>query len=285
MDLTSSLRRRRKEGGPYLVPFVGLLVLVVLVAAAWWLWPRDGEEAPAPEAEAPAATDTALAADTPADTPSAGPPTPDTLDLPPREESDPFVRDRLGDLSDHPRFAEWLRVDDLVGRFVTALANLAVGASPAEQLPFLRPEEPFQVRDTGAGLVVDDATYRRYDAMSAAVASVDTEVAARLYRGLHPLMAQVHRGLGLGDRTFDETVARSLGALLAVEIPEGPLRVIPADTGVVYLYADPALEALPPAEKHVLRLGPQNARRVQGKARELAAALGIEPVVPGEVAR
>jgi hypothetical protein len=46
---------------------------------------------------------------------------------------------------------------------------------------------------------------------------------------------------------------------------------------LVYEFADADMEARTPAEKHVLRLGPTNARRVQAKLRELAAALGIEP--------
>ncbi|MCL4837280.1 MAG: DUF3014 domain-containing protein, partial [Thermoanaerobaculia bacterium] len=42
-------------------------------------------------------------------------------------------------------------------------------------------------------------------------------------------------------------------------------------------FADPELEALPPAAKHLLRLGPDNARRVQEKLRALAAAVPLTP--------
>ena len=37
---------------------------------------------------------------------------------------------------------------------------------------------------------------------------------------------------------------------------------------------DPALEALSPPQKHLLRMGPANARLVQSKIREIQAALG-----------
>ena len=40
-----------------------------------------------------------------------------------------------------------------------------------------------------------------------------------------------------------------------------------------YRFADPALEALGPVEKHLLRLGPANARAVQAKLRLLRASL------------
>ena len=42
-------------------------------------------------------------------------------------------------------------------------------------------------------------------------------------------------------------------------------------------YADPRLEALSPAQKHLLRLGPEYAARVQGKLYELGIALGFSP--------
>jgi hypothetical protein len=45
--------------------------------------------------------------------------------------------------------------------------------------------------------------------------------------------------------------------------------------GAVYAFSDPKLEALGPVEKHLLRMGPRNARLVQAKAREIEGALGL----------
>jgi hypothetical protein len=44
--------------------------------------------------------------------------------------------------------------------------------------------------------------------------------------------------------------------------------------GAVYSYAKPALENLSPAQKQLLRMGPDNVKRVQIKLRELRDALG-----------
>ena len=51
---------------------------------------------------------------------------------------------------------------------------------------------------------------------------------------------------------------------------------------VSYTFADRELEGLSLAQKHLLRLGPDNARRVQDKLRALARALELE--VPGPAA-
>ena len=50
--------------------------------------------------------------------------------------------------------------------------------------------------------------------------------------------------------------------------------------GIGYGYADPKLEAMPAAQKQLLRMGPENARAVQAKLREIALALGIPPRAP-----
>jgi hypothetical protein len=49
---------------------------------------------------------------------------------------------------------------------------------------------------------------------------------------------------------------------------------------VLYLFADPALEALGPVEKQLLRMGPRNARLVKQQAVALLAALQLQPPVP-----
>jgi hypothetical protein len=56
-------------------------------------------------------------------------------------------------------------------------------------------------------------------------------------------------------------------------VPTGPVEVIPK--GALYAYADLRLEALSGAEKHLLRMGPENMRKVQTKLSEIASALGL----------
>ncbi|MGH7803806.1 MAG: DUF3014 domain-containing protein [Candidatus Binatia bacterium] len=42
-----------------------------------------------------------------------------------------------------------------------------------------------------------------------------------------------------------------------------------------YRFTDSRLEGLAPAEKHLVRMGPGNAKRVQAKVRELREALAL----------
>lgn len=268
--LFTSSRRRGNDRRRRNLAIGGGLLLLLLVAGGAWFFLRSGGE---PEPTVPAATtaDTvAPAADT--STASADG---EEIDLPELDASDERVREMAQRLSERPAWAEWLVTDDLVRRFVGSVVSVSAGASPADQLGFMAPDERFRVREAEDGLYVDPASYERYDLPTAVFVSLDTEGAAELYRRLQPLFEEAHQELGFAEGTFDDAVARAVENLLAVEVPEGPVAVEPGEA--LYEFRNPRLENRSEAEKHLLRLGPDNARRVQAKLRELSGALGLAP--------
>lgn len=273
-------RRRLDRGGPRsgsrsAAPLIVLLLLVGAGFAWWWFGLRSsGEPGPTEPAgvTGPAAIDTAIGDDSGL----AGPVEP--LDLPPLDESDALIQRLAGALSAHPRWASWLVTDRLVERFVASVVTLAAGNSPREQLGFLVPEEDFQVRTQGDRITIDPASYRRYDAFTEALVGLDRNGVVRLYRQLRPLFLEAYAELGFPPEEFDAHVARAMDNLITVPILEGPFEVV---EGVeAYEYADPTLEVRTPAEKHMLRLGPENALRVQAKLRQLRAALVAAGALP-----
>ncbi len=198
----------------------------------------------------------------------------DAVKLPPLSESDSFLREILGRLSNHPFLALVLDADDLVRKIVVSVANVAEGASPAKQLLHVRPEERFTAIETSERVVVDPQSYRRYDPPAELFASLDVRAVAGLYRTLEPLLEEAHSELGLSERSgFRDTLSRAIEVLLAVPVVEGPIRL--RAMSVNYAFEDPALERLSPAQKHLLRMGPENTRRVQKKLTELTGAFGL----------
>jgi hypothetical protein len=262
------LGRRRRRSRSALVPALVILTLGVVGAGITWYVMRSD---PALDGLPPdrAAADSGGARD------SLGPLDAPPLELPTLSASDAFVRDLATGLSSHPRLAAWLVTDDLVQRFVASVVSLAEGMSPVEHLEFLAPTGTFVVRDAEGRIVVDPATYQRYDLLAETFVSLDTEGSARLYRQLHPLFEEAYRELGFTEPSFDETMARAVGNLLAVQVPDAPPVVTPS--GAAYAYEDPVLEERTAAQKHLLRMGPRNARRVQAKLRALADRVGIVP--------
>ena len=267
-------RSRRRSSGPGFPIWPVALLLVVAAGFAWWWFAGRTPGEPAGGFADAGVRDTAGAADAGAlaDAP------PEPLELPPLAGSDAFIQGVVAELSAHPRWAAWLATDAVVSRFVSAVAALAAGTSPREHVPFMVPEQPFQARSAGEGLTIDPASYARYDAFTAAVTGLDRNGTVRLYQQLHPLFEEAYAELGLPPENFDADVARAMDQLLAVPVPDGPVAVRQHEA--VYEFVDPALESRTPAEKHMLRLGPENAIRVQGKLRQLRAALVAAGVLP-----
>ena len=259
-----------QPGAPSRKPLIAaLVVLGVLVAAGLGWYALRGGSAPAPVvtptppvAQAPAA---------PAQPEATQPP---TERLPALGQSDARVRELVGALSSAPELQKWLAAEDLVRRFTTAAGNIAEGESPRAALSFMAPPGAFQVVEREGRTVIAPESFARYDAVARVVSSLDAQASARVYRTLKPLIDEAYKEISRPGQRFDQTLARSIQKLLDTPIPEGDLEVV--DTpGVNYTYAAPELEQLSAAQKHLLRLGPTNARAVQTKLRELQSALAL----------
>lgn len=242
----------------------GLLVLVGLVAAValgfygrGWMGPGGGTEA------VQAATETPKGAAVPAEF---GP-------VPELNASDEFVRALVRTLSQKPEWAAWLASGNLVRTFVVSVDKIAVGSSPGKELKPAAPSGRFQTLGNGATLRIDPQSYDRYNAVANAIDAIDPEAAARAYRRLSPLMQQAFAELEYGNLSFDDRLARALGLLVDTPVPEGDVML--RATSVTFQFADPELEALSPAQKHLLRMGPHNMRLVQTKLRAFARAAGL----------
>ena len=222
-----------------------------------------------PHAEAPAAPGAPASPEPPPTSPESAPGT----TLPPLAESDAVVRELARGLSPHPALSRWLSGESLIERFVAVVDNLAEGVSPQPHLLFLAPEASFQTVTRNGRLYVDPRSYERYDAAADVIASLDPRASVALYRQLQPLCEEAYRQLGHPPGRFDDVLAKAMQTLLATPVVDGEIELRPKV--VTYAFADPRLEALSPAQKHFLRMGPRNVRLIQGELRSLAAALGV----------
>jgi hypothetical protein len=194
-------------------------------------------------------------------------------ELPALAASDGWVRDAVAALSRHDALAEWLLSEDLIRRFAAAVDNVAEGKSPRKHLTFLTPVQPFRTLGEPEVLAIDPASYRRYDLLAEVVSSIDSAGTARAYRRMEPLIDEAYRGLGYPDRDFEVVLGRAVEELLLTPIVDDPVELVPRV--ISYEYRDPELESLSPVQKQLLRTGPDNLRRIQGKIREIAAELGL----------
>jgi hypothetical protein len=135
------------------------------------------------------------------------------------------------------------------------------GASPAGELRVLAPEGSLATLRPGRTRRIDESSYARYDGLAAALSSVDPAAVATAYRTIQPRLNEAYVALGRSESSVDVAVQQALDVLISTPIPSGPIEVVEGK-GATWAFADPKLEALDPAQKHLLRMGPRNAARV-----------------------
>ncbi len=234
-----------------------ILAAVVIAAAVWWFLLRKPEVAPPPPA--PVEAPDASVAPAPASVPVA--------------ERDARAREQLAGLSKEPEWKTWLEQQDLIGKLTAAVANVAEGESPRGSLGFLAPSGAFQVATKKGKSTIDEKSFARYDTVTRVFASLDAGLAAKAYTALHPLIDGVYAEIAPPGAKFDVTFGKAIDRLVAVPVPSGAIEVVPK--GALYAFADEGLEQRSAAEKHLLRMGALNQRKVQAKLAELKAALSL----------
>lgn len=244
----------------------GVAVLVACLAIGGWYWWSSDDTAVAPTTVGRDGTDAAIDKAEPLGT--AAP-----LDLPPLDALDPVLRSMLQGLSARPELARLLATDNLLRRFVVSVENIGRGASPVRQLSGVGVEGGFSVDRQNEQLSVSPAAFARYDALTTTVSEIDPSALAAIYGQLRPRLNEAYGELGAGG-SFDTAMERAIVHLLMVSPDLGRGQVRPVK-GVAYGWTTSSTENLSSAQKQLLRMGPDNARRVQTTLRRLAQALGI----------
>lgn len=194
--------------------------------------------------------------------------------LPALNQSDPFVREQLTAIGAPERL---VGQEELVRRFAVVVENAARGEYPRRQLAFLAPPGQFAVVERGDSLVIDPASYARYDGLVDALEAVDPRQLGRLLAFVMPLVDEALAELGAaGDAR--SLMAAGVARVLDVPVVAGEIEVVRPN--VFFLYADPALEQRGAVQKLLLRTGPTNVQRVQAWVRRFAGVMELPPGSP-----
>ena len=238
-------------------------VAAILVAVVVYMQFTGEEPLPEPEpAPAPAP---------PEPEPVVVEPEPPTIELPPLDESDAALLAMIQDLSAHPRLADALPIEGLARTFVASVVAIANGESPRGLLLYLEPSESFGIAEREGRVVIDPASFERYTWITGVFSSLDATGLAELFTQLEPLFDEAYRELGYPEGSFRQTLDTAMNLLASTPVPDGYIDVRRGQ--VLWEFEDPAGEQLSDAQKHLLRMGPANARMVQSKLREIQVAL------------
>lgn len=186
--------------------------------------------------------------------------------------SDGLIRDGLMSLSRHEGMNQWVAVNDLIRKFVGFTNGVSEGRVVREPVRVLAPQGAFPVISVNERVsLLDPKGYERYDRFVSIFESLDSDGVAAFYVLVLPLLNQAYNELGLPNGTITDTLFKAIGRLLEVPTITRDIRLV--QPVVMYEFEDPALERLSPAQKQMLRMGPNNTRRLQSKLSEISRAL------------
>ena len=252
-------------------------VVLIIAAAVWFLMQPEQEKTkavdllPAPVTEPAQVADTTepQAVDTTVVEPEvmAEPDAPEIEPvkvveepLPTLDNSDLDIKPRLLALNWKAGLASLFVTEDMLRNFVVKADNIAQGQlasghkllQPLQQSFKLQPGEPMQL---------NASNFARYEPYIQLLESVPEQQMVALFNRYEPLMQQAYAELGYPDQLFKNTLLQAIDLLLATPQVSYPLEL--ERPSVMYTFADSRIEQLPAAQKQMIRLGPDNQKRVK----------------------
>ena len=158
-----------------------------------------------------------------------------------------------------------LNDDQFLRKVVLQVENAAAGNFIYQHSPVIGPEAEFQAAESEDVLSINSDSYVRYSGYAEIADSLDTGLVVAFYQFYEPLLEQAYEELGYSGDSFRFRLLEAIDQVLAAPLlDEPPLLYQPE---VNYVFADPALEALNGVQKQLVRMGPENSRKIQDALR------------------
>jgi hypothetical protein len=266
-----------------------LCSFLLAVAGGGFLWWRSRAPAPvvaaapvaAPAPPAPPPPPPAAAPTVRYPLPPAPSPRPLSLD-----DADARVKSALVDLLGNKAVRSFLKVDDVLRRFVATVDNLATDNATAQLWPVSPTPGRLDTEARDGAVVLSARNTERYAPFVHLVQGFDTQRAVTLYVRFYPLLQRAYEELGYPGRYFNDRVVEVIDNLLATPAPAGPAKVkrVTVDgaapgPGGLYVFEDPSLERATAGQKIMLRMGHDNAQIVTAKLTDIRRIITTAPAL------
>jgi hypothetical protein len=260
----------------YTKPLIGAGIAVVVAAVAgWFYWYTHSAALPAlpaaaqPEPAAPAA-EARIEHPVPPPPEDAG-----KAALPELNDSDAAINDALGTAAGGLALAQYLVPESVIRHIVVTVDNLPRQKAAVDKRPVNATAGPFMADGDELHATLDSRNFRRYEPLVDVIRKADMQRFAGVYLRFYPLFQKAYQDLGYPTGYFNDRLVKVIDLLLATPQLTGPVELVRPN--VMYVFADPQLEALPAGQKVLIRMGPDNAVAVKAKLMELRAIITAAP--------
>ena len=191
--------------------------------------------------------------------------------LPELAASDKAISDALADAVGAPLVAQYLVPDNIIRHMVVTVDNLPRQKVAVDRRPVVPATGTFMAHGDEEHATLDAQNYQRYEPMVAAFSNLNMQRVGAVYLRFYPLFQKAYEDLGYPTGYFNDRLVKVIDMLLATPQITGPIELVRPN--VMYVFADPKLEALPAGQKLLIRMGTDNAAAVKAKLMELRAII------------
>jgi hypothetical protein len=193
----------------------------------------------------------------------------DSKPLPPVDESDASIEAELAQLIGKAKSEAVFNLNHIVRRIVVTVDNATKHNQVSQEFSPIKPlSTPFLVTGKKDELSIDPKNSGRYSIYVTLAKVIDTGKIAHLYIHFYPLFQSAYQDLGVKGY-FNDRVIAAIDVLLDTPQISEPIKLIRAPVHPIYKFSDEKLEALPAAQKAMLRMGNENALVIKAKLKEL----------------
>ncbi len=193
------------------------------------------------------------------------------IELPLLNDSDALVLAALQQLAGSGEYSALLNREEIIRNFVVFVDNFSRGELVAKFTPFKKPEQPFSIVKVEQKMYLNPDSYQRYNIYADIINAIDIDAATSQYRILEPLFDEAYREISYPQSSFTNSLKEALAIALDTPVIVEPIALIAPSA--MYKFADPQLEALPAAQKLLIRMGPENTLKLKSKLQQFQQAL------------
>jgi len=277
---------------PYLIAAAALVTLLVVVM----LWPSSDEPAPVtvtpvppaevapietpaeyavevaePEVFEPPQRPTPVVIGEEAEAPKALEPVLEVQQELPLDVSDLAIKAAVIEAIRSPQISRLLVNEGLLQKFVINVNNLANQEITLKDNLLVPPTQSFSVYNQADRVWIDRSSFQRYSPYIDAIETVSADDLLEVYQSYKPTLVEKFAEIARPGDELDDTLMRAINELLNTPLVPVPIEVY--SESVMFKFADPKIEALSEPQKQMIRMGPDNMRRLKDVLRELKAEL------------
>ncbi|MCF6204067.1 MAG: DUF3014 domain-containing protein [Methylococcaceae bacterium] len=169
---------------------------------------------------------------------------------------------------------DWFEVKDVIRKYIMLIHDVSQNKILFKHKNFLKMPKKNMVKEDEQGLYLTREGYQRYDHFADALVAIDVKKGVSLYLTFKPLFNKVYNIFSYPESyKLEDIFLKAAANVINAPIEEGRIGLIKHT--LFYKFSEKKLEKLNDVEKQMLRMGPENTKKIQAKLRQLVEAFSL----------